>query len=599
MHIETIAIKNFRLLADVELSLDERTTVVVGRNNSGKTSLTELFQRLLTGVAPSFKLEDFSLDAHEGFWSALIAKHEGKQDTEIRELLPSIEARVGIRYSKGSPDLGPLADFIVDLNPDCDIALLSLRFQLADGKLEALFEGFDTSSDSTARTNFFRAMKERVPKLFQPYLEAVDPGDETNRRPMEWTRLAVLFQTAFIGAQRGLDGATSRMTDVLARILETLFDTASLESSDPKDHQTAESLEAAVKDVEGKLGEEFSANLRNLLPAFKIFGYPGLADPRLTPETTLEVKRLLGHNTSLCYEGVNGINLPESYNGLGTRNLIYILLRILVSFKEARSRAIAPAVHLIFVEEPEAHLHPQMQEVFIRKLGELAEDFATRFCNGTPWNVQFVVTTHSSHVANEAPFDTIRYFLCGKARHSAQLRETHIKDLRAGLTDESAPTREFLQQYMTLTRCDLFFADKAVLIEGPSERLLLPKMIEFVDQASLTELRLGSQYVSTVEIGGAYAHLFFRLLNFLELRTLIVTDLDSGKLVNGRTIACKVAEGTRTTNACLTDWFDDSQISPANLLAKSSEEKVHAGCRIAYQIPEIDGTTPCGRVAAT
>ena len=144
-----IAIKNFRLLVDVELSLDERTTVIVGRNNSGKTSLTELFQRLLSGTAPSFKLEDFSLDAHEGFWNALIAKREGKQDMEIRQLLPFIEARVSIRYSKGSQDLGPLADFIVDLDPDCDIALLSLRFQLEDGKLEALFEGFDGSESKS------------------------------------------------------------------------------------------------------------------------------------------------------------------------------------------------------------------------------------------------------------------------------------------------------------------------------------------------------------------------------------------------------------------------------------------------------------------
>ena len=176
--------------------------------------------------------------------------------------------------------------------------------------------GLNPNQIGRARAEFFRAMKERVPKLFQPYLEAVDPGDETNRRPMEWTRLAVLFQTAFIGAQRGLDGATSRMTDVLARILENLFDTASLESSDPKDHQTAESLELAVKEVESKLGEEFSTNLRNLLPAFKIFGYPGLADPRLTPETTLEVKRLLGHNTTLCYEGVNGITFLNPTMGL-------------------------------------------------------------------------------------------------------------------------------------------------------------------------------------------------------------------------------------------------------------------------------------------
>ena len=76
-------------------------------------------------------------------------------------------------------------------------------------------------------------------------------------------------------------------------------------------------------------------------------------------------------------------------------------------------------------------------------------------------------------------------------------------------------------------------------------------MIEYLDKKGGTETQLGSQYISTVEIGGAYAHLFFRLLDFLELRALIVTDLDSGKIVNDRIKACKVSEGIRTTNGCL------------------------------------------------
>jgi len=60
VHIQKLAIKSFRLLEDVELIIEPTTTVIVGRNNSGKTSMTEIFRRLLsTDASPSFRLEDF------------------------------------------------------------------------------------------------------------------------------------------------------------------------------------------------------------------------------------------------------------------------------------------------------------------------------------------------------------------------------------------------------------------------------------------------------------------------------------------------------------------------------------------------------------
>ena len=60
MRIHSVKIKNFRLLADVELVLEAQTTVIVGRNNSGKTSLSEVMRRLLSEHGASFQLEDFS-----------------------------------------------------------------------------------------------------------------------------------------------------------------------------------------------------------------------------------------------------------------------------------------------------------------------------------------------------------------------------------------------------------------------------------------------------------------------------------------------------------------------------------------------------------
>jgi len=105
MKLRNIQIHNFRLLADVQLQLEDATTVIVGRNNSGKTSLTELFHRFLGDSTPSFRLEDFSLSAHEGFWNAFQTKQKKETDEEIRKLLPTIDVRLSIPYGKTAANL--------------------------------------------------------------------------------------------------------------------------------------------------------------------------------------------------------------------------------------------------------------------------------------------------------------------------------------------------------------------------------------------------------------------------------------------------------------------------------------------------------------
>lgn len=594
MHIHKIDIKNFRLLEKVDLILEERTTVIVGRNNSGKTSLTELFRRLLSDKSPTFRLEDFSLSVHQKFLDAFVLKSKGGNIDDIRDVLPFIEVKLTITYDKNASSLGSLGNFIIDLNPDCTEVLIVIRYQLKDGEIDALFKDMNESEEMQP-TDFFRAIKDRVSKCYTASVYAVDPNDSKNQKAMDWPELRALLHSGFINAQRGLDDITHKDRDVLGKVLEALLDTAMSDSADPKDRDVAQKLEEAVKDIQKGIDEGFNKQLKDLLPAFSLFGYPGLIDPGLLTETTLDVQRLLTNHTKVHYAGVNGINLPEAYNGLGVRNLIFILLKLLEFFKSFMAIPAAPGIHLIFIEEPEVHLHPQMQEVFIRKLGEIAEAFSKSFHNGLPWPVQFVVTTHSTHMANEAPFDSIRYFLANPVKNKSGIFTTQIKDLRKGLGGPAKEDQEFLHKYMTLTRCDLLFADKAVLIEGTTERLLLPQMIEQVDINQPDGSKLSSQYVSVVEVGGAYAHRFFRLLDFLELRTLIITDLDTAKKNSeNRLVACKVSEGTHTTNGCIKDWFKDADITPANLIQKSNEEKTSRHRRLAYQVPEADGES-CGR----
>jgi len=257
---------------------------------------------------------------------------------------------------------------------------------------------------------------------------------------------------------------------------------------------------------------------------------------------------------------------------------------------------VAPAgVHIIFIEEPEVHLHPQMEEVFINKLYDIVNVFSQTFADGQAWPVQFVVSTHSSHLANKASFESMRYFLATSDKCSSIVRSAKIKDLHDGLSSSPPETINFLHKYMTLTRCDLLFADKAILIEGITERLLLPRMIDKIEELYPNENKLSTQYLSVVEIGGAYAHLFFDLLEFLELRTLIITDLDAvSKNENNRLAKCKVSDGTRTSNACIKTWFENDEISPDELIKKTEKAKEHDICRLAYQVPEKDHC-PCGR----
>ena len=591
MKITQILVKNFRLLEDVKLCLEDGTTVIVGRNNSGKTSLTELFRRILDEKTPKFKLEDFSLGVHEQFWDAYKLHERGEEAADIRQVLPQISTTLDIEYGTNE-DFGPLADFVIDVNEECTSTRINISYALAAGNIDKLFENLGND-----RALFFKVLKERIPKFFEIIIEAHDLNDSTNRKALETTKLQALLQFGFINAQRALDDAPNKEKGVLGKVFEKLFTSAASETANVDDQTTAITLMTAVNEVQNQIDADFNEQLKNLTPTFDLFGYPGLTDPQLCTETVLKVERLLSDHTVVGYLGPNGVNLPESYNGLGPRNLIFILLKLFEFFKEFTNRQPSSGIHLIFIEEPEAHLHPQMQSVFIRKLEEIRKLFATRYNNGNPWPVQFVVTTHSSHIANEAIFDSIRYFLTQEHQAESAMLKTDIKDLRTGLGDEDTANREFLHKYMTLTRCDLLFADRAILVEGTTERLLLPEIIRQFDQGTeQNSPKLGSQYLSIMEVGGAYAHRFFNLLDFLNLRTLVITDIDTVDGNNNRT-KCKVSVGTHSSNACINSWFKtNGEDNPTKdeLLGKRAVDKVAGNRRLAFQIPHVDGDA-CGR----
>jgi energy-coupling factor transporter ATP-binding protein EcfA2 len=287
--IHRIKVRNFRLLADIELVLEDEATLIVGRNNSGKTSLAELLRRFFDGDAnPVFHIEDFSTACYDAFCAALKAKNDGVEEEEFRHLIPAIELRVYFHYDPATAEFGGVSEFVVDLDPDCNEALVVARYELKDGAIKAFFDGQPTTELTTAtRIEFFRAVRERIPVLFTTKLWAEDPNDPSNRKPVTVNAVRSFLKVGFINAQRGLDDITTRETDVLAKILQNLFASATSPNADAAERTIAESLQDAVLGIQQKIEQDFSSKLKGLLPTFRQFGYPGLNGPELQTETTL------------------------------------------------------------------------------------------------------------------------------------------------------------------------------------------------------------------------------------------------------------------------------------------------------------------------
>ncbi len=612
MRIEKVRVEGFRLLQDVEIMLEGNSTVIVGRNNSGKTSFTDIFDRFTGETGARFRLEDFSAAQRERFFTAKTLREKAAKPEDVLAALPTLSLTLTFRYNSTAPNLGPLSPFVIDLDVDSTTAIVRVEYQATLATLHTLLDVPSAPEGIEPRTYFFRSLRDTLPKAYNIYVFAIDPTDDTNRRDFEGTAaLAALLQCNFVRAQRTLDHAKHGDADVIGKLLSALFKTASAPTAAAGDQELAAKLKASVEGIERSIQGNFDEMLKKLLPAMEVLGFPSLNDTELRPETSLNVEALLSDHTKVVYTGTDGVHLPEGYNGLGTRNLIYMLLQLESYHKAYRAKPTRPATHLIFVEEPEAHLHPQMQEVFISQLNAAIGKLSASYPEEAAWNVQFVITTHSPHVANAASFEAVRYFL-NESPTQANARQTKVKDFKKGMGGISPDDQNFLHQYMTLTKCDLYFADKAIMVEGTTERLLMPRLCELVDKSLDDKHKLTRQYVTCVEVGGAYAHIFYPLLDFLELKTLVVTDLDSTKPVEkqnkkGKTITtwdkCPVVEGERTSNAAIKEWFrpedtedkDGWQITPAELIAKTAEEKQSGYRRIAYQIAEKPGTNVCAR----
>lgn len=590
MQLSKIKIQNYRLLIDADLEVDKKTTLIVGRNNTAKTSCFECVYNVLEGTPFSFN--DYPLSKRENLY-AKISSYMAKEitfDALCKEIEPiSVEFLVDYSLDDADDDLGALSPFIIDVDVDTTTTLIRAEFKLKEDE-KALFgileESYYKEGTFAPEKDAYTSIVSNFSKLFELTIYAVNPKNVEERQIKKQSELKGLFPSYLIPAERLL-GEDGTQKSSLSELISEFFD-MSEEELDPTIADKVKELRAIVEDASKSVQQQSDEILSTLVSNAVGFGYPNGEELQLGVKTQLSIDEQIKHQTQLSYKaGVDKESLPSEYNGLGYKNLIKMEF-LLAAFAKKVEKWGSACIPMLFIEEPESHMHPQMQHAFAEYLEKFLEKI-------TSVGIQTFITSHSAHIANTMVFSKIRYA-------QKTTKGVIYKNLNE-FAEENPTNTEFIRKYLTLTKCDLFFADKAILVEGASERLLLPDMIQKCDKAgdfNTQKYKLPAQYYTLIEIGGAYAYKFIPFAEFLGIPCLILTDLDSvagqvGK--NGRTYykSVPVSCGETTSNETLKRWVrknkgidedDKALIDISEIIAMSNDAKTIGKCHIEYQTTE-------------
>mgnify|MGYP004571720179 CR=1 FL=1 len=590
MHISKMRIKNYRLLIDAILEVDSKTTLIVGRNNTAKTSCLECIGNVLNGC--SFSFNDYPLVKRESVYQG-IASFMSKEisfDSLCAQLEPiSIEFLVDYSLEDAADNLGALSPFIIDVDVDTTTALIRAEYRLRpDEKMVwKIFEKAYYSNGDFAPSDEVRdVIAANFSKLFELVIYAVNPKNEEETQIKKHKELQDLFPFHIIPAERLL-GEDGTQNSSLSSLISEFFE-MNEEELDPSVTKKVKELRAIVETANKNVQKQSDSILSSLVNDSIGFGYPNGEELQLGVTTKLSIDDQIKNQTQLSYTaGTSKERLPSTYNGLGYKNLIKMEF-LLAAFAKKIEKCGNACIPLLFIEEPESHMHPQMQHAF----AEYLEAFLGKI---TSVGIQTLLTSHSAHVANTMAFSKIRY--AQKTKKGVIYRNLNT------FVQENPDNSDFIRKYLTLTKCDLFFADKAIFVEGASERLLIPDMIDKCNKSgdfNAQKYKLPAQYYTLIEIGGAYAYKFIPFIEFLGIPCLILTDIDSvlgQEGGNGRIYykSVPVSCGETTSNETIKWWIrenkglshdDNPKINLTDITSMSSDDKTRGQCHIEFQTKE-------------
>jgi putative ATP-dependent endonuclease of OLD family len=443
MYLHSITINGFRKLNKLEIRFKEGLNLLVGPNNAGKTAIVDAL-RVLLSTGDEGALRVTDLDLHVG--------EDGKVVSE---------AIFG--YVFRGLDKDEEADFVQALQPvwkDGKIveyeALLGIRYTNPVGASRLQVKRWAGLHEETPLTN---EMLNDLRAVYLPPLRDPSQGLKPGRASQ------------------------------IARLIQCLVAPSSADEKEVED--ALKTLDAALKDTKAIKGTQTAISKRHTDMMGEILSQS--IDVRLSPSDFKRVAARLGMLIS---------SLEVEQNGLGFNNLIYmaIVLSELTMSKDAAYRA-------LLVEEPEAHLHPQLQAVLLDYLK------AVEVPTEGEKAVQVFLTSHSPNFAALAEIDSI----CCVYHQENQIAAFFPREITFDKT-----IKEKLQRYLNVTRAELFFARRIIFVEGAAELFLVESI------AKKLNVDLKKHAVSVISTDGLNFDAFMPLFSktHYQIRVAILSDSD-------------------------------------------------------------------------
>lgn len=487
MYLQKFMIKNFRGIRDLTLQFSKGLNILIGENNSGKSAIIDALRICISYGKQNrdiyVRKSDFYIDKSNLDFKLmeiafdLIFKVETIEETGWFNDLQALN-------SDGQSELQLHFRYYIDSQRGIE----KIKYKIWGGEKEG--QQIDPNV---------------LDLLLCVYLGALRDAEQ-NLRPSRGNRIGQLYMNLNEDRKKTPidDNKRKEMAGQILNTLHNNLEWAELIATGQEkvnEHLKHTSFHGKEQEVEiDFLPYEFRSivdNLRMQIPVFK--------------------------NSDLQNNQLNQVYFDIYQNGLGSNNLVYTAT-VLGDLKNRKQ--FEPETYIaLLIEEPEAHLHPQLQNVFFRYLNDLDKI-----------GFQLFVTSHSPTITAKADLNSLIILKNqGNNISALSIRDTELDD----------NNKIFLSKFLDVTKSQLLFANGAIFVEGISEALLLPVFARLMNTDGKYDLDKNG--IEIVNVNGVSFEHFAKLFNAMDerkrlsTRAAIITDSDPD-IITGK-------KSDRATNA--------------------------------------------------